>query len=79
MENGTRNNYYTDINEKCRENDITVQNNDTAYFSDDYLEYNSRYSRLLYALQSINHWYNVQENKSPAVCTNFCYFLIWFR
>jgi len=40
---------------------ITVQNNVTAYFSDDYLDYNSRY-RLLYALQSINHWYNVQES-----------------
>lgn len=44
-------------------NGITVQNNDAAYFSDDYLEYNSRYSRLLYALQSINHWYDVQKEK----------------
>jgi len=43
-------------------NGITVQNNVTAYFSDDYLDYNSRYNRPLYALQSINHWYNVQES-----------------
>lgn len=43
-------------------NGITVQNNVTAYFSDDYLDYNSRYTRPLYALQSINHWYNVQES-----------------
>lgn len=42
-------------------NGITVQNI-AAHFSDDYLDYNSRYNRLLYALQSINHWYNVQES-----------------